>query len=283
MTDTRHIVSVSGLRFSPDWITRPLFGVLLAALVVMADFLGPQYLAIFVALGAAFAVREWHRMVWPQSYLLEMALSAATIALALAAMTFWPQRPLAWIVLGAGAIIAFVVAQIRGENALWQAGGTLYIGIPALAMIASRAVPANGAWLIVGLFLIVWATDTGALVAGNLIGGPKLVPVLSPNKTWAGTFGGIAAAAIVEAIYVGILGGNVVLASAYGAGLAVVAHAGDLFESWVKRSFHRKDSGSLIPGHGGMLDRIDSTLFAVSAMAVLVLLFGLDPLFGARP
>lgn len=283
MTDTRHIAPLRGLRFSPDWITRPLFGVLLAALVIAADFMGQRYLAIFVALGAIFAVREWHRMVWPQSYLFEVMLSAITITLALLALTLWPNGVLGWAILGVGAVAALFVAIIRGENFAWQAGGILYIGIPALAMIAARAIPANGAWLIVGLFLIVWATDTGALVAGNLIGGPKLAPVLSPNKTWAGTLGGVATAAIVEGIYVGVLGGDPVLGSLYGAGLALVAHAGDLFESWVKRSFHRKDSGSLIPGHGGMLDRIDSTLFAVSALAVLVLVFKLDPLFGAHP
>lgn len=283
MTDTRHIAPPQGLRFSPDWITRPLFGILLAALVVAADFGGPQYLAIFLAVGAIFAVREWHRMIWPQSYAFEMALSAVTIIVALLVMTLWPRSASAWALLGAGAVLASVVALMRGEDPAWQAGGILYIGIPALAMIAARALPAHGAWLIVGLFLIVWATDTGALVAGNLIGGPKLVPVLSPNKTWAGTLGGVAAAAVIEAVYVGSLGGNAILASVYGAGLAVVAHAGDLFESWVKRSFHRKDSGSLIPGHGGMLDRIDSMLFAASALAVLVLVFGLDPLFGAHP
>ncbi len=283
MTDTRHIAPAHGLRFSPDWITRPLFGILLAGLVIAADFKGPQYLAVFVALGMIFAVREWHRMVWPQSYRIEMVLSAVTIALGLLALTLWPRGPVAWIILGAGAVIAFVVALMRSENPLWQAGGILYVGLPTLAMIATRAIPANGAWLIIGLFLIVWATDTGALIAGNLIGGPKLVPVLSPNKTWAGTLGGVLAAAIVEAIYIGVLGGNPVLAALYGAGIALVAHAGDLFESWVKRSFKRKDSGSLIPGHGGILDRVDSTLFAVSALAVLVLIFKLDLLFGAHP
>ena len=76
MTDTRHIMPDSGLRFSPDWITRPLFGVLLAALVIAADFKGPAFLAVFVAVGAIFAVREWHRMIRPQSYLFEAALSA---------------------------------------------------------------------------------------------------------------------------------------------------------------------------------------------------------------
>lgn len=272
-----------GLRFSRDWITRPLFGTLLAALVVCATFAGTQYLALLVAAGAAFAAREWHRMVWPRSYFAETVVSAATIGLALLALTLWPRGMLAWSILGFGATIAFALAVARGENPLWQAGGVLYVGLPALALVASRAIPAHGPWLIVGLFLIVWGTDTGALVAGNLIGGPKLAPVLSPNKTWAGTLGGVAVAAIVEAIYVGALGGGALKALFYGAVLALVAHAGDLFESWVKRRFSKKDSGSLIPGHGGALDRIDSTLSASLALAVLVLLFQFDPLFGARP
>jgi phosphatidate cytidylyltransferase len=272
-----------GLTFSPDWITRPLFGVLLAALIIAADFKSAAYLAAIVALGVVFAVREWHRMVWPQSYLFEMVLSALTVGAALTAMVLWPREAIAWAILFCGAMLAFIIAAIRSENPLWQAGGILYVGAPAVAMIAVRAISADGAWLIIGLLLIVWATDTGALIAGNLIGGPKLVPKLSPNKTWAGTLGGIVAAAIVEAVYIGVLGGSPVLAFVYGAGISVVAHSGDLFESWVKRSFNRKDSGSLIPGHGGMLDRIDSTLFAVSTLAILVLVVGLDPLFGAHP
>jgi phosphatidate cytidylyltransferase len=283
VTDTRPITTPRGLTFSADWITRPLFGILLAALVIFADFKSPAYLAAVVAIGVVFAMREWHRMVWPQSYLFEMLLSAMTIAAALFAIVWWSTAPFAWMILGAGAVVASMIAMIRSESPLWQAGGILYVGVPAVAMIATRAIPANGAWLIIGLLLIVWATDTGALIAGNLIGGPKLVPKLSPNKTWAGTLGGIVAAAIVEAVYVGVLGGSPVLAAVYGAGISVVAHSGDLFESWVKRSFNRKDSGSLIPGHGGMLDRIDSTLFAVSALALLVLVFQLHPLFGAHP
>jgi phosphatidate cytidylyltransferase len=129
----------------------------------------------------------------------------------------------------------------------------------------------------------VWATDTGALVVGNLVGGPKLAPVLSPNKTWSGTIGGIVAAAIAEAIFIAIIGGHAGAAALFGAGLAVFAHFGDLFESWVKRRFHTKDSGALIPGHGGVLDRIDSTLFAAVALEIAVFVFHLDPLFGASP
>jgi phosphatidate cytidylyltransferase len=195
----------------------------------------------------------------------------------------WPHRWFAWAILGFSTALAFALAPVRRGHPFRQAGGVLYIGVPALALVAARALAPQGAWLVIGLFLAVWATDTGALVAGNLIGGPKLAPVLSPNKTWAGTLGGVAAAALIEATYVGILGGKALPALFYGAALSVVAHAGDLFESWVKRRFSRKDSGSLIPGHGGALDRIDSTLSAAVAFALLVLVFKFDLLFGARP
>jgi phosphatidate cytidylyltransferase len=135
----------------------------------------------------------------------------------------------------------------------------------------------------VGLFLIVWSTDTGALISGNLIGGPKLTPILSPNKTWSGTLGGILAAGIVEAIYIGVLGGSAWRGAIYALAVAAIAHGGDLFESWVKRTFRYKDSGGLIPGHGGVLDRIDSILAASVAVGFAVFSFGLDPLFGAHP
>jgi phosphatidate cytidylyltransferase len=157
------------------------------------------------------------------------------------------------------------------------------LGIPSLAILTLRETPPHGAWLVGALFAVVWATDTGALVVGNLVGGPKLAPVLSPNKTWSGTIGGIIAAAIAESIFIAIIGGPADAAALFGAGLAVFAHLGDLFESWVKRRFHTKDSGGLIPGHGGVLDRIDSTLCAAVALTIAVFVFHLDPLFGASP
>lgn len=276
-------VPARGARPLSQWIARPLFGLLLAALAVEADFGGTEYFAAFVAAGAVLAAREWHRLVGAKPCVYETLFCAATVLAAIAVLVLWPQQWFAWAILGGGAVAVALLAWARDESPLWQGAGVLYIGVPALALVVSRAVPANGAFLMVGLFLAVWATDTGALVAGNLIGGPKLAPVLSPNKTWAGMLGGVAAAAIVEAIYVGTLGGTAYKAALYGVGLAVVAHAGDLFESSVKRRFHKKDSGTMIPGHGGVLDRIDSVLAAAVGAAVLVMVLKLDLLFGAQP
>jgi phosphatidate cytidylyltransferase len=145
-----------------------------------------------------------------------------------------------------------------------------------------RAAP-QGFWVIIGLFITIWTADTGALVLGRFVGGPKLAPSLSPNKTWAGIIGGIVAPAVALSSYVFLLHGNGWAAAPLAALLALAAHAGDLFESWLKRRVGVKNSGGLIPGHGGVLDRIDSTLFAVPLAAALVFVFGVDILFGAHP
>jgi phosphatidate cytidylyltransferase len=158
----------------------------------------------------------------------------------------------------------------------------LYIGLPALALVALRAFLPQGVQTIVGLFLIIWATDTGALVFGNLIGGPRLAPRLSPGKTWAGTIGGSLTAAAVFGLYIAFFGFHVLLAMLFAFVFSFAAHAGDLFESLVKRRFGYKDSGSMIPGHGGVLDRVDSTFAASVALAVLVFVLHLNPLFGGH-
>jgi phosphatidate cytidylyltransferase len=274
---------VRNLRFSVDWITRPVFGIALAAIAIGALDEGRWYFAAFVCAFAIGAAREWHRMVEQRKFAREFWLSSAAIVLALLVVAAAPHRREAWIVLAAGALAVFVSARARRAHGLWHAAGVLYIGIPALLLVALRDSGARGAWIIAGLLLIVWATDTGALIAGNLIGGPKLWPRLSPNKTWSGTLGGVAAAMAIEAIYIGALGGEALVAVAYAIAVAIVAHGGDLFESAVKRRFSFKDSGGLIPGHGGVLDRIDSALAAATAVGICVLGAGLDPLFGARP
>jgi len=283
-SNVRHIARRE-VKVSRDWIMRPLFGLLLAGIAVEADYGGTQYFALFVGLGALLAVREWHRMVatGTRSMRIESVLAGLSIALALAAVTLKPHLWYGWGILGAGVVLVAALAALRGEMPLWQGAGVLYIGGPALALVASRAIPPEGAAIVIGLFLVVWMTDTGALVAGNLLKGPKLAPVLSPNKTWSGTAGGILAAAVAEAIFVGLLGGSAWRAALYGAGLSVVAQLGDLFESFVKRRFHKKDSGTMIPGHGGVLDRIDSMLAASVGVAVLVLVLHVDALFGASP
>ena len=274
---------VRTIGFSRDWITRPVFGVGLALIVIAAICGGTPYLAIVVAVSAFAAAREWHRIVGEGGPSPELVPTTIAIWLALIAFILWPHGIAPYVVLLCGTFLVLALSMTRRSRPLWRAGCVLYLGIPSLAILTLRQIPPHGAWLIGALFAVVWATDTGALVVGNLVGGPKLASVLSPNKTWSGTIGGIIAAAIAESIFIAIIGGHAGAAALFGAGLAVLAHLGDLFESWVKRRFHTKDSGGLIPGHGGVLDRIDSTLFAVVALEIAVFVFHLDPLFGASP
>lgn len=153
----------------------------------------------------------------------------------------------------------------------WKAAGLLYVALPCASLIWLRNEP-DGLALSLFVFFIVCATDIGAFFAGRFAGGPKLAPRLSPNKTWAGLFGGMALA--------GIVGGTASHFTPYPAtasnamflsmGFAVLAQLGDLFESWLKRRVGAKDSGRLIPGHGGLLDRVDGLIPTLPLFALLV-------------
>jgi phosphatidate cytidylyltransferase len=289
VTEARHQTSLNddnapgyrAIRWNMDWITRPLFGIALAGVAILSLSYAPEYFACLVVAITILAAYEWHRMVAAGSaYHVETAVTSASIAIAVAALLLTRSAWPALTVLAVGAVAAVVLAFRREQSALWQALAVIYLGLPALALVSLRTFPNRGALVIVGLFLIVWATDTGALVFGNLIGGPRLAPRLSPSKTWAGTVGGSATAAIIFGLYILLLGGTFWIGALFALFFSAVAHAGDLFESFVKRRFGIKNSGALIPGHGGVLDRMDSTLSASVALALLVFLAHFDPLFG---
>jgi phosphatidate cytidylyltransferase len=282
-----HAPGYRAIRWNIDWILRPLFGIALAVFAIAAVFaLAPKAFASLLALLLIPAAREWHRMVGagrlePPSLHLLTGVTTLAIAGSLALLLAGP--PFYWLTpLIAGCVVALVLG--RGAQPLWQAAGILYLGVPAVALTALRAFPnpdnaGTGARIVAGLFFLVWATDTGALVFGNLIGGPRLAPRLSPGKTWAGTIGGSLTAAAVYACYIGLIGGPAGIAAGFAFLFSAIAHGGDLLESFVKRRFGRKNSGSAIPGHGGILDRIDSLLAASVAMAILVFWAHLNPLF----
>lgn len=278
------------LRSSSEVFLRVLFGVFLAIVAIALVFYSPDWYAAVTVLMALFACREWHRMVRSPVQRAEADLmpihvqtgvSAGAIALAVVALVL-RIVPLAFLFLIAGAVAAFVLARKRDDNPLWHAGGVFYIGLPSLALVALRIYPPQGALVVLGLFLIVWATDTGALVFGKLIGGKKLAPKLSPGKTWAGTIGGSVTAAVVFALYIAFFGFNLWLAMLFAFVFSFAAHGGDLFESLVKRRFGYKDSGGLIPGHGGVLDRMDSMFVASLVLSLLIFGLHLNPLFGGH-
>jgi phosphatidate cytidylyltransferase len=155
---------------------------------------------------------------------------------------------------------------------LETAGGVLYIGTPCVLFLMLRAHEPGGLKIILALFAIVWAADAAAYFGGKLIGGPKLVPQLSPAKTWTGFASGAAAGMGAASIYAAVIGGPVAIWCAIGFVLALVGLLGDLFESLLKRRFGVKDASRVIPGHGGVLDRLDGLMAAtvVTAAAIAV-------------
>ena len=281
---------INALRSGSEAFLRVLFGLFLAIIAIALVFYSPDWYAAVTVLMALFASREWHRMVRSpaqreaadhQPIHIQTAVTAGAIALAVIALVM-RLVPVAFLLLAAGAVAAFVLAAKRNDNPLWHAGGVIYIGLPSLALVALRVYPPQGALVVLGLFLIVWATDTGALVFGKLIGGRKMAPRLSPGKTWAGTIGGSITAAVVFALYIAFFGFNLWLAMLFAFVFSFAAHGGDLFESLVKRRFGYKDSGGLIPGHGGVLDRMDSMFAASVVLALLIFGLHLNPLFGGH-
>jgi phosphatidate cytidylyltransferase len=154
--------------------------------------------------------------------------------------------------------------------------GIPYLGLGAVALVWLRQVPISGRADVIVLLLLVWASDIGAYLLGRAIGGPKLAPAISPGKTWSGAIGGLGAAVAVGLIAASTLaaGTSPLLAVCFAALTSVVSQVGDLFESQLKRHFGVKDSGWLIPGHGGLLDRLDALLFAAPVAALLALMLG---------
>ncbi|HEY5337832.1 MAG TPA: phosphatidate cytidylyltransferase [Rhizomicrobium sp.] len=274
-----------GFDVTLDWLLRPLFGMGLAAIALAATYFGGFYFALFVSAGCFAAAREWHRMFAGEKYgWLSIVSGVAIIAATASEVVFSHSAKfdgVPWLIIAFAALVNSVLASSRRAEALWHAGALFYIGVPALSLVAIREVLPNGLWLLLPLFVAVWATDTGALFTGNLIKGPKLWPALSPNKTWAGFLGGIAFGAAAAALIFLYLHANVLYGALLGASASVVGHAGDLFESWMKRRVGRKNSGSLIPGHGGVLDRVDSMLFVAPVAALVFLALHINPLIGA--
>ena len=249
---------------------RSVSALLLVAIAVPALLAGPFVFGMFVCVGAVILAWEWSRLCGDGRFgATGLVVAASALGAAYAA-----TRGLEWLAVGVvalGAVAAFVTARGSGRaSPLWLAAGPIYIGLPAIALIWLRGHGADGERVIVWLMLTVWATDIGAFFAGRLIGGPRIAPALSPNKTWAGLAGGVTAAIAVGLAVAAIdrLAPGPGALAVGGALLAVIAQAGDFAESAVKRRFGAKDSSQLIPGHGGLFDRVDGLIAAGGALAL---------------
>jgi phosphatidate cytidylyltransferase len=246
--------------------TRVVSALVLAPMALVPAVLGRPVWDVLVAVMGACMAWEWARLCGGSRLSRVGAASIAIAPVAVAVAALWAVIP-ALIIVGGGVVLIGLGARLEGvRNPLWSAAGVAYVGVPCIAMAWLRALSGDGLATLLWALALTWATDTGAYIVGRGIGGPKLAPRISPNKTWAGLIGGMAAAALVG-VAASFLVDNVAawIAVPASAALAVVEQAGDLFESAVKRRFGVKDSSRLIPGHGGVLDRVDG-LLAVSLM-----------------
>src|SRR5262249_31590889 len=210
---------------------------------------------------------EWTSLVARADQRSVLGAGAAALALALA-LAVTEHLLAAVIVLAMGAMGAAALA--HPERRIWAAGGGPYAGAGALAPVVLRSGRPDGFLAVPFLFVVVWSADICAYFVGRGVGGPKLVPRVSPNKTWAGALGGMGAAVIVGvAVAKTAALTNLFAIAMLAIVLSISAQGGDLFESILKRKFGAKDSSRLIPGHGGLMDRLDGFVTA-SVVAVLI-------------
>jgi len=172
-------------------------------------------------------------------------------------------------------ILASEWANMVGRRPAWMALGVLYVAVSVWALWRLRLDPEWGEMTVFWLLVVVWGADTGGYVFGMSLRGPKLAPSISPNKTWSGFFGGTLLGALAGWGMVSYFRPEVGLDMAsigiiaFSATMAVVSQIGDLLESWVKRRFDVKDSGAIIPGHGGLFDRVDGLVATAIVVALI--------------
>ena len=256
--------------------SRIVFGLLMIAVTLGAILAGPTPFCLLLLAGCVLVLREWFRMVDEAG--LHRGVLAATSGVAVSLpFALADKIGIAGAILAATSCLCFALA--RSGRRVWAGAGVLYAGVPAVGLILLRNIE-QGIGGVLFLFVIVWVTDTGAFAAGKTIGGPKLWPSVSPNKTWAGLLGGLFAAAIVgflaSAYFAQLLPpGMAAMAIAAALLLSLAGQMGDLLESRIKRRFGIKDTGTMIPGHGGVMDRLDSITAAATVAGICVLSLGL--------
>ncbi|VWX56519.1 phosphatidate cytidylyltransferase [Sphingorhabdus sp. 109] len=243
--------------------TRIIVGILLIGVALLAGYFGGMLLWLLAVLMSLGIMSEWAGLTGRRDKRL-LAMYALSVPLAI--MSPWAAGPsflALGLILGAAMFVAVFDRSIK------LAAGVVYAGLPALAVLYLREID-KGILVMLWTLALVWATDIGAYFSGRAIGGPKLAPQYSPNKTWAGLVGGvILTAALSFALHVhwGLSFYMVLLSIP----LAVLAQMGDLFESWLKRKAGAKDSGTIFPGHGGVMDRLDGLIPVAPVVALIML------------
>lgn len=243
---------------------RVVVGAVLIVVAVAEVWLGGTALWVLATVGGLIMISEFAALLKVPDHHRRLAMYALCIPLGvLCPIALGPSFFSFGLILG----MAIGTALISRSMAL--GAGQIYVGLPILALLWLRDQPENGLVLTIWALSLVWATDIGAYFSGRAIGGPKIAPAISPSKTWAGLMGGMASATILAACFHNWLDLPLRLVWVTPV-LAVSAQGGDFLESWMKRRAGVKDSGRLLPGHGGVLDRLDGVVTALPLAALAV-------------
>lgn len=263
-----------GLFADRQLLRRIIAGAIMAPVAIGIVWLGGRPFAALIAFLCIMLVFEWTRLVEKAEFSSGFYILSFTAisSVFLAASGLYPQ---AYACAIAGGVFSLVMERTANRASRWTLFGVFYIVMPCVALVWIRAEPEHGRSLTIFLFASVWATDIGAYLIGKSIGGPLLAPSISPGKTWSGTLGGVACGMLACAL-LGLFGigeGGMITFALIGAGLSIATVVGDLAESALKREFGVKDSGGYIPGHGGILDRLDGMIFATVALAIVLFVY----------
>ncbi|MFQ5621901.1 MAG: phosphatidate cytidylyltransferase [Paracoccaceae bacterium] len=253
-------------RYKDLWV-RTLSGAALALVALGAFWYGPPVSTLLIAIGVALMVMECQNMVLAPMNPDRFALA---VAVGLGAGLIFLQDIMGFrFFLPALAVSVAMIITLEARRRAWVAASFAYVVAAMASLVALRATSAHGFELVLWLILVVAAADIGAYFSGRRFGGPKLWPAVSPKKTWSGTAGGWVSALGAGAIFAAAAGISMPKALALSLVAAVASQAGDLMESALKRHFGVKDAGNFLPGHGGVLDRLDGLMAAAILCAAI--------------
>lgn len=253
---------------------RVISAVVLAVFTLGLTWLGGLPFRLLCAAMTILIFYEWTRMCRPVPATDLGFLPEALLLVFVGALIAGLPAPWLLLLVAVLVVVTVVAASMRQtsmrQTGQWDASGLAYAALSGLSLALLRDGDHPGLVAILFLFAVVWATDISAYFVGRAVGGPKLAPSISPGKTQSGALGGAVGGVVAGLLLAAAAGaGNLAVLGVVALVLSIVAQAGDLFESWVKRRHDRKDSGTLIPGHGGVMDRVDGLVAAAFALYVI--------------
>lgn len=269
------------LKIGADFLPRLGSALVLAPIVLFAAALGGWPFALLLGIAAILVLWEWLCMIAVPPARVMLAIGGGALAAATLGLEVAGSALMAAILVLVGAATLGLLARGGTAPRLWAGGGMVYAAGVLLPPYLFRADPVIGIASLIWLLAVIWSTDIAAYFCGRLIGGPKLWPRVSPNKTWSGALGGAFFATIAGMLVLWVAGiESALLAAPVAFLVSLVSQGGDLFESSMKRRCGVKDSSHLIPGHGGLMDRLDG--FIVAGLFALAIGLVRNPLAPAQ-